>query len=286
MGPVSRFFGPWVPEQQLWQDPIPAVDHKLVSASEVDALKKTLLGSGLSVSQLVTTAWAAAASYRGTDKRGGANGGRLRLSPQKDWDVNQPSELANVLSVLEKIQQEFNSSASGGVKISLADLIVLGGCAAVEEAARRGGVAVTVPFAPGRTDASQEQTDAEAMAVLEPRADGFRNWIRSGEKLAPETLLVERANFLNLTAPEMTVLVGGLRALGAVHGGASHGVLTDKRLLRQPARHVDGVDGVDKGQRLRRTRPPVRRREVDGHGRRPRLRFQLPAARAQRGLCE
>jgi catalase-peroxidase len=229
MGPVSRFLGPWVPEQQLWQDPIPAVDHKLVTSSDVDALKKTLLGSGLSISQLVTTAWAAASSFRGTDKRGGANGGRLRLSPQKDWEVNQPSELANVLSVLEKVQQDFNSSASGGAKISLADLIVLGGCAAVEEAARRGGVAVTVPFAPGRTDASQEQTDAQAMAVLEPQADGFRNWIRSGEKLAPEAMLVERANMLQLTAPEMTVLVGGLRTLGVVHGGASHGVLTDKR---------------------------------------------------------
>jgi catalase-peroxidase len=229
MGPVSRFLGPWVPEQQLWQDPIPPVDHKLVSASDVDSLKKTLLGSGLSISQLVTTAWAAAAAFRGTDKRGGANGGRLRLAPQKDWEVNQPAELANVLSVLEKVQQEFNASATGGVKVSLADLIVLGGCAAVEEAARRAGVSVTVPFAPGRTDATQEQTDTEAMAVLEPRADGFRNYLRPGEKLAPETLLVDRANLLQLTAPEMTVLVGGMRALGAVHGGASHGVFTDRR---------------------------------------------------------
>jgi catalase-peroxidase len=223
MGPVSRYLGPWVPEPQLWQDPVPAVDHDLVGEREIALLKEQLLAAGLSVSQLVKTAWAAAASFRGTDKRGGANGARLRLEPQRSWTVNEPAELEPVLKTLEQVQQEFNA---GGKKISLADLIVLGGCAAVEQAAREAGFEITVPFAPGRTDASQEQTDVDSFAVLEPRADGFRNYLKPGEKLAPETLLLDRANLLTLTAPEMTVLIGGLRALNANFGGGKHGVFT------------------------------------------------------------
>jgi catalase-peroxidase len=228
MGPVSRFLGPWVAEPQLWQDPVPAVDHELVDAADIASLKEKLLGSGLSVSQLVTTAWAAAASFRGTDKRGGANGARLRLAPQKDWEVNQPAEVATVLAKLEEIRAEFDGAQTGGKKISLADLIVLGGTAAVEKAARDAGVSVEVPFHPGRTDATQEQTDVEAFEVLEPRADGFRNYLRSGEKLQPEILLVDKAYMLELSAPEMTVLLGGLRALGTNHGGSAHGVFTDR----------------------------------------------------------
>jgi catalase-peroxidase len=226
LGPVSRYLGPWVPEPQLWQDPVPAADYAQIDDGDVASLKSKLLDSGLSVSQLVTTAWAAAASFRGTDKRGGANGARIRLAPQKDWDVNRQSGVDAVLQALEKVQQDFNGSASGGKKVSLADLIVLGGCAAVEKAAKDAGYDVTVPFAPGRTDASQEQTDVESFEVLEPKADGFRNYLRSGEKLSPETLLIERSFMLNLTAPEMTVLIGGMRALGA--GGSKHGVFTDK----------------------------------------------------------
>ncbi|MGV0794911.1 catalase/peroxidase HPI [Mycolicibacterium sp. XJ1819] len=229
MGPVSRYVGPWVPtETYVWQDPVPAVDHALVDDADVTALKAKVLESGLSGTQLIKTAWAAAASFRGTDKRGGANGARIRLEPQKNWEVNEPAELSKVLPVLEKIQQDFNGSASGGKKISLADLIVLAGSAAVEEAAKDAGFDVTVPFAPGRTDASQEQTDVESFAVIEPRADGFRNYIRPNEKTQIERLLVDRAYMLNLTAPEMTVLVGGLRALGANYGGTKHGVLTDQ----------------------------------------------------------
>jgi catalase-peroxidase len=227
MGPVSRYLGPWIPEPQLWQDPVPAVDHELVSDGDVAALKGKLLESGLSVAQLVSTAWAAAASFRSTDKRGGANGGRIRLAPQRDWEVNEPAELAQVLQVLERIQQDFNGSQTGGTKVSLADLIVLGGCAAVEQAAKRAGFDVTVPFAPGRTDASQEQTDPESFAVLEPTADGFRNYVTDGQKVSPETLLVDRAFMLSLSAPEMTVLVGGLRVLNANHRRAAHGVFTD-----------------------------------------------------------
>ncbi len=228
MGPVSRFLGPWVPEPQLWQDPVPAVDHDLVGEGDIATLKGKLLDSGLSVSQLVTTAWASAASYRDTDKRGGANGARIRLEPQKDWEVNEPSELASVLQTLEGIQQEFNGSQSGGTKVSLADLIVLGGCAAVEKAAKDAGFDVTVPFAPGRTDASQDQTDVDSFAVLEPKGDGFRNYIQAGDKLPPEQRLLDKANLLSLTAPETTVLVGGLRALGANRGQSKHGVLTDR----------------------------------------------------------
>jgi catalase-peroxidase len=228
MGPLSRYLGPWVPEPQLWQDPVPAVDHKLIGQKDIAALKGKLLESGLSVSQLVSTAWAAAASFRATDKRGGANGGRIRLAPQRDWEVNDPTELAKVLQRLEEVQQDFNNGAKGGTKVSLADVIVLGGCAAVEQAAKNAGFDVTVPFAPGRTDASQDQTDVESFAVLEPEGDGFRNYFRSGDKLPPEQRLLDRANLLALTAPEMTVLVGGMRVLNTNHGGAAHGVFTDR----------------------------------------------------------
>ncbi|GAA4535964.1 catalase/peroxidase HPI [Mycobacterium paraffinicum] len=232
MGPISRYLGPWIPEPQLWQDPVPAVDHELVDEKDVAELKSKVLGAGLSVPQLVKTAWSAAGSYRNTDKRGGANGARLRLEPQRNWECNEPSELDKVLPVLQKIQQDFNGSASsgdkGGKKISLADLIVLAGSAAVEKAAKDAGYEISVHFAPGRTDASQENTDVESFAVLEPRADGFRNYIRPGEKAPLEHLLMERAYLLGVTAPETTVLVGGLRALGANHGGTKHGVFTDR----------------------------------------------------------
>jgi catalase-peroxidase len=228
LGPVSRYLGPWVAEPQLWQDPVPAVDHELIDDADVAALKEQILASGLSVSRLVATAWAAAASFRGTDKRGGANGARLRLAPQKDWEVNEPAELAPALETLERVQREFNDAQSGGKRVSLADVIVLGGCAAVEQAARDAGVQVTVPFAPGRTDASQEQTDAESFAVLEPRADGFRNYVRAGEPMPLEHGLLERAYMLTLSAPQMTALVGGLRVLGANVGGSAHGVFTDR----------------------------------------------------------
>ena len=225
MGPLSRYLGPWVAEPQLWQDPVPAVDHELIDDEDVAALKNALLESGLSVSQLVSTAWSAAASYRGTDKRGGANGARIRLAPQKDWAVNDPAALATALATLEQVKQGFES---GGKRVSLADLIVLGGCAAVEKAARDAGVDITVPFAPGRTDATQEQTDVDSFAVLERQADGFRNYLREDVKLSPETLLVDKAYMLRLSAPEMTVLVGGLRVLDENVGGAKHGVLTDR----------------------------------------------------------
>src|SRR5947207_9969447 len=229
MGPVSRYLGPWVPPPQLWQDPVPAVDHELIGEKDIAALKGKLLASGLSISQLVSTAWASAASFRGTDKRGGANGARIRLAPQKDWAVNNPAELSKALQTLEKIQQDFNRSQSGGKKkVSLADLIILGGDAAIEKAAKDAGYDVKIPFAPGRTDASQEQTDVESFAVLEPTFDGFRNYIQAGEELSPETLLVERAFMLNLTAPEMTVLVGGMRALNANSGQSRHGVFTKR----------------------------------------------------------
>ncbi len=228
MGPIRRYLGPWVAEPQLWQDPVPAVDHDLIDDEDIAALMEKILDSGLSVSQLVSTAWASAATFRDTDKRGGANGARIRLAPQNGWEVNNPLELATVLATLEAIQQDFNSAQSAGKKVSLADLIVLGGCAGVARAAKNAGHAVAVPFVPGRTDASQDQTDVESFAVLEPTADGFRNYLRPGEKLPPETLLLERANFLALSAPEMTVLVGGLRALNANTGQAAHGVLTDR----------------------------------------------------------
>ncbi|MER5709817.1 catalase/peroxidase HPI [Streptomyces sp. NPDC042898] len=228
MGPLSRYLGPWIPAPQLWQDPVPAVDHALVGDAEIADLKARILGEGLSVSRLVSTAWAAAASFRGTDKRGGANGARIRLAPQKDWEVNASPELAGVLETLDRIRQDFNDAQTGGKKVSLADLIVLGGCAGVEQAARNAGHAITVPFAPGRTDASQEETDVESFSVLEPRADGFRNYLRPGEKLSPETLFLDRASMLNLSAPEMTVLTGGMRVLDTGFRGNRHGVFTDR----------------------------------------------------------
>jgi catalase-peroxidase len=228
MGPVSRYLGPWIPEPQIWQDPVPAVDHELIGDDDVATLKRTLLDSGLTRQQLVATAWKAAASFRGTDKRGGANGARIRLEPQKNWTSNEPEELQRVLSVLEQVQAGFNGTQTGGKKVSLADLIVLGGCAAVEQAARDAGVEITVPFAPGRTDASQEETDVESFTVMEPKYDGFRNYLRPGEKMPPEHLLIDRAYMLNLTPPVLTVLVGGMRALGANYGGTRHGMFTDR----------------------------------------------------------
>jgi len=227
MGPLSRYLGPEIPREKLiWQDPVPAVEHKLVGDGEIAALKKKILAAGLSVSELVTTAWAAAATFRGSDKRGGANGARIRLAPQKDWEVNRPEQLGKVLRKLETIQQEYSGSANGGAKISLADLIVLGGCAGVEEAARLAGHKVNVPFAPGRTDASQEMTDVESFAVLEPRADGFRNYVRDGMDFPAEEMLLDRAQLMRLTAAEMTVLVGGMRVLDTNYGSAKHGLFT------------------------------------------------------------
>jgi catalase-peroxidase len=226
MGPRARYLGPEVPAEDLiWQDPVPAVDHQLIDATDIADLKARILASGLSVPELVSTAWASAATFRGSDKRGGANGARIRLAPQKDWEANDPAVLANVLRTLEEIQQGFNS---GGKKVSLADLIVLGGCAAVEKAAKDAGHAVEVPFAPGRTDATQEQTDVDAFAVLEPIADGFRNYLKTQYSVTAEELLVDKAQLLTLTAPEMTVLVGGMRALNANTGQSQHGVLTKR----------------------------------------------------------
>jgi catalase-peroxidase len=229
MGPRSRYLGPEVPAEELiWQDPVPAVDHKLIEAKDIAALKEKILGSGLSVSQLVTTAWASASTFRGSDKRGGANGARIRLAPQKDWEVNQPAQLKTVLQTLEEIQKEFNSAQSDGKKVSLADLIVLGGCAGVEKAAKNAGYDVAVPFTPGRTDASQEQTDVESFAVLEPCADGFRNYLKKKYAVSSEEMLVDRAQLLTLTAPEMTVLIGGMRVLNANYRQSKHGVFTNQ----------------------------------------------------------
>jgi catalase-peroxidase len=227
MGPRARYLGPLVPKEVLlWQDPVPAVNHPLIDANDVAALKAKVLASGLSIAQLVTTAWASASTFRGSDKRGGANGARIRLAPQKDWAVNQPAELAKVLQKLEAIQKDFNGASSSGKKVSLADLIVLGGCAAVEAAAKKAGIEVKAPFSPGRTDASQVETDVHSFAVLEPTADGFRNYIRNGLEGSAAELLVDRANLLTLTAPEMTVLVGGMRVLNANVGQSVHGVFT------------------------------------------------------------
>src|SRR5260221_6270716 len=229
MGPIARYLGPLVPKEHLpWQDPIPALDHPLIGEEDIAALKAEILGSGLSVSDLISTAWTSASTFRGTDKRGGANGARIRLAPQKDWDANQPAELAKALQALEKVQKDFNA---GKKKVSLADVIVLGGCAAVEAAAKKGGHDVKVPFAPGRADASQDMTDAESFAVLELTADGFRNYLRKGEERTVEEvlkLLVERAHLLTLTAPEMAVLLGGLRVLSANHGQNEFGVFTKR----------------------------------------------------------
>jgi catalase-peroxidase len=229
MGPITRYLGPEVPtEPQIWQDPLPPVDHPPIDAQDVEALRSRILASGLTVSQLVTTAWASASTFRGTDKRGGANGARIRLAPQKDWGVNAPAELAKVLQTLEKVQADFNASLSGGKKVSLADVIVLGGCAAIEQAAKSAGHDVKVSFAPGRTDATQENTDAHSFAVLEPTADGFRNYLGNGHSRSPEQRLIDRAQLLTLSAPEMTALVGGLRVLGANAEGSKHGVFTTR----------------------------------------------------------
>jgi len=229
MGPRSRYLGPEVPTEELiWQDPVPAVDHKLIDAQDISALKAKILASGMSIPQLVYTAWSSAATFRGSDMRGGANGARIRLAPQKDWQVNQPAQLQNVLQILGGIQKEFNEAQNGGKKVSLADLIVLGGCAAVEQAAKNAGYSITVPFAPGRTDASQEQTDAASFAVLEPVADGFRNYLKAKYSVRAEELLVDKAQLLTLTAPEMTVLVGGMRVLNANFGQSRLGVFTKR----------------------------------------------------------
>jgi catalase-peroxidase len=229
MGPRARYLGSEVPAEELiWQDPVPAVDHKLIDAKDIADLKARILASGLSISELVGAAWASAATFRGSDKRGGANGARIRLAPQKDWEVNQPAQLAKVLETLAGVQKPFDGAASGGKKVSLADLIVLGGSAAVEQAAKKAGHDVTVPFAPGRTDASREQTDVESFAYLEPVADGFRNYLKAKYAVSAEELLIDKAQLLTLTAPEMTVLVGGLRVLGANHGKSRHGVFTQR----------------------------------------------------------
>jgi catalase-peroxidase len=229
MGPISRYLGPLVPKEQLlWQDPVPAVDHELIGEQDIAALKAKILASGLATSQLVSTAWASAATFRGSDKRGGANGARIRLAPQKDWEVNQPAELSKVLQKLEAIQKDFNSSQKGKKKVSLADLIVLGGDAAIEAAAKKAGHDVKIPFSPGRTDASQEQTDVHSFAVLEPAADAFRNYVRNGQQTAVEELLVDKAELLTLTAPEMTALLGGLRVLNANYGQSKNGVFTNR----------------------------------------------------------
>jgi catalase-peroxidase len=229
MGPRIRFLGAEVPAEELiWQDPIPAVDHELIDEQDIATLKARIINSGLSIAQLVSTAWASASTFRGSDKRGGANGARLRLSPQRDWDVNQPTQLASVIKVLEEIQDDFNHDQSGGKRVSLADLIVLGGCAAVEQAAKNAGQDVSVPFTPGRMDASQEQTDVASFDVLEPIADGFRNYLKGDYTLSAEELLVDKAQLLTLSAPEMTVLVGGMRVLNANVGQSQHGVYTDR----------------------------------------------------------
>ena len=292
MGPVSRYLGPWVPEPQLWQDPVPAVDHDLIGSDDIAALKRKILDSGLSISQLVSTAWASAASFRGTDKRGGANGARIRLAPQKDWEANEPAELAKVLQTLEQIQQDFNRAQSGATKVSLADVIVLGGCAAVEQAAKNAGHDVTVPFAPGRTDASQEQTDVDAFAVLEPTADGFRNYLRRRrEAAAGDSGCWTGPTCLSLSAPEMTVLVGGMRALNANHGRAAHGVFTDRPETLTNDFFVNLLDmGTEwktsaAAENVYEGRDPRHRRgQVDRDRGRPRLRFELPAPRHRRGL--
>ena len=290
MGPISRYLGPEVPKEELiWQDPVPAVDHELIGQDDVAALKGRILASGLSISELVLTAWASASTFRNSDKRGGANGARLRLAPQKGWEANQPAQLAKVLEVLEGIQMAFNGSQSGGKKVSLADLIVLGGCAAVERAAKNAGRDVEVPFAPGRTDASQEQTDVDSFAVLEPKADGFRNYLGQGARQLAEHLLVDRAQLLTLTAPEMTVLVGGLRVLGANVGQSTHGVFTDRpgtltndffvNLLDMGTEWRECVRGGLRGARSRDGQG-----QMDRHPRRPRLRLELPAPSPRRGL--
>jgi len=259
MGPIQRYLGPLVPKERLiWQDPIPAVDHPLVGEEDIAGLKTKILDSGLSVSQLVSVAWASASTFRGSDKRGGANGARIRLAPQKDWEVNEPAQLKATLAKLEEIQNAFNTSAKGGKKISLADLVVLGGAAGIEKAAKNAGLHVKVPFSPGRADASQEQTDAASFGPLEPAADGFRNYLRGPQLMLPEEALVDRAQLLTLTAPEMTVLLGGLRVLGASFGQSKHGVFTTKpgqltndffvNLLDMETEWQPGADGTYEGR--------------------------------------
>ena len=294
MGPVVRYLGPEVPaETLLWQDPIPAVTHELIDEEDIASLKGQVLASGLSVSQLVSTAWASASSFRGSDKRGGANGARIRLEPQSGWEVNDPDQLATVLRTLEGIQQAFNAAHTGGKQVSLADLIVLAGAAAVEQAAKDAGFDVEVPFTPGRADASQEQTDVESFAALEPTADGFRNYLGKGNRLPAEYLLLDRANLLTLSAPEMTVLVGGLRVLGANYQQSPLGVFT-----ATPGSLTNDffVNLLDMGTTWKATsdgrehvRGPRRRHgrgQVDRQPRRPRLRVELRAARARGGLRE
>ena len=292
MGPRTRCLGPLVPaEPQLWQDPVPDVTHELIGEQDIAALKGKVLASGLSISQLISTAWASAATFRGTDKRGGANGARIRLAPQKDWEVNQPAELGKVLQTLEEIQKEFNNSQSDGKMVSLADVIVLGGCAAVEEATKNAGRDVQVPFSPGRTDASLKQTDVDSFAVLEPTADGFRNYL-GGHRRSAEERLVDRAHMLTLTAPEMTVLVGGMRVLNANVGQSELGVFTKRPEMLTNDFFVNLLDmntewpGVlHIRARVRGTRSRDGRAQVDRHRRRPRLRFELSAASHRGNLC-
>ncbi len=292
MGPRARYLGPEVPREELiWQDPIPAVNHKLVDEQDIADLKSRILASGLTVSQLVSTAWASASTFRGSDKRGGANGARIRLAPQKDWAVNEPVRLAKVLKTLENIQGEFNKAQSGGKKLSLADLIVLGGCAGVEQAVKNAGQSVKVAFTPGRMDASQEQTDVDSFAALEPVADGFRNFQKERFAVPAEALLLDRAQLLTLTAPEMTALVGGLRVLNANVAHSRHGVFTNKpealtndffkNLLDMTTQWTATSESKEA---LRRARPQEWRAEVDRHARRPRVRLQLAAARSGGGL--
>ena len=289
MGPRARYLGPEVPKEVLiWQDPVPAVDHKLIDAKDIANLKAKILASRLSIPELVSTAWASASTFRGSDKRGGANGARIRLEPQKDWEVNQPAQLAKVLKTLAGIQKAFNATAKGGKKVSLADLIVLGGAAAVEQAAKKAGHKVTVPFAPGRTDASQEQTDVESFTYLEPAADGFRNYLKAKYAVPAEELLVDKAQLLTLTAPEMTVLVGGMRVLGANAGKSKHGVFTKRPgtltndFFVNLLRHGHRVEGDLGRERVRGTRPQDRQAEVDRHPCRPHLRFELASCAPSR----
>ena len=293
MGPKSRYLGPEVPKEDLiWQDPIPAVDHPLIDAADIAALKKDILASGLSVSELVSTAWASASTFRGSDKRGGANGARIRLAPQKDWAVNKPAQLAKVLKTLEGIQA-VQRSQKGGKKVSLADLIVLAGCAGVEQAAKNGGQTVTVPFTPGRTDASQEQTDVESFAVLEPVADGFRNFQKERFRVSAEALLIDRAQLLTLTAPEMTVLIGGMRVLNTNVDESKHGVFTDAPEALTNDFFVNLLDmrtawkATSEAAELFEARDAAHRQaRVDRHARRPGVRLERAAARRVRGLCQ
>ena len=293
MGPPSRYLGTDVPAEELiWQDPIPAASHAVIDDRDIAALKSSILASGLSISALVSTAWAAASTYRDSDKRGGANGGRLRLEPQKSWAVNQPAQLAKVIGALEKIQGEFNAAASGGKSVSIADLIVLGGSAAIEQAAKKAGHTVTVPFTPGRADASQAQTDVHSFAVLEPEADAFRNYTKTRYNVPAEAMMIDKAQLLKLSAPEMTVLIGGLRVLGANADGSKHGVFTTRPETLTNDFFVNLLDMNTSWKRPRRIRRRIRRprtrqrsAHMDGHARRLDLRIELATARDRRSLC-